>query len=348
MIKIYKNNEKLTFKNIILKVLVLCLVTAFTILCFAGKNFVVNASEINDYVILGGDSIGLNLNTSVYVTGKYEVQTANGSVKPWSNSNIEVNDIIYMIDDKKVTSVDDLKSIVKREGKHSIELYRENELISTTINSYINNQGKYALGLYVKDNILGVGTMTYYDKESKKFASLGHSAVNGATCTGILTRSYVSGITKGVRGIPGEKKAYLDSTEIGTITLNNDYGVFGTITNNSLSNDLINSDDLIKLGSKDDVHTGKATITTVIQGDKKEEFAINITEVKKQSTPNIKGIKFEVTDPVLLEKTGGIIQGMSGSPIVQDGILVGAVSHVLVDDSKTGYGVFVEFMTSYT
>lgn len=341
MINIYKNQEKFTFKSIIFKILTFTLIIAFTALCLTSK-YSLYASQIDDYVVLGGDSIGLNLNTSVYVTGKYEVETKNGSVKPWLNSNIEVNDIIYMIDNEKVTSVDDLKNIVTAEGKYDIKLYRNNNIISTTINAYLNNQGNYAIGLYVKDNVLGVGTMTYYDPNTNKFASLGHSAVSGTVCNGVLTRSYVSGITKGVRGLPGEKKAYLDNTEIGVITLNNDYGVFGNITSK------ISSDNLIKLGSKDEVHIGDATITTVISGSKKEEFAIEITEVKIQNSPDIKGIKFEVTDPVLLEKTGGIIQGMSGSPIVQDGILVGAVSHVLVDDSKTGYGVFVEFMTSYT
>lgn len=306
----------------------------------------VKASKINDYVVLGGDSIGLNLNTSVYVTGKYTVKTDDGSFEPWKNSNIEVGDIIYMINNVKINSLEDIKKNISSEGRHVLSLYRDKEHIETIIDSRKNIKGEYSLGLYVKDNVLGVGTMTYYDLKTKKFASLGHGAIDGSVRNGILTKSYVSGITKGIRGVPGEKKAYLDNKELGVITTNNDFGVFGNLTNSKITGKVQN--ELIKVGSKEEVHTGKATITTVLSGDKKESFEIKIIEVKNQNYPDIKGIKFEVTDSNLLERTGGIIQGMSGSPIVQDGILVGAVSHVLVEDSKTGYGVFAEFMLNFT
>lgn len=302
----------------------------------------VNASKPNSYVCLGGDSIGLNLNTNVYVTGKYEIKTNDGLYKPWENSNIEVGDIIYYIDNVKINSIDNLKESNLKEGRHVIKLYRNNDIIETSIELKKDTNNSYPLGLYVKDNVLGVGTMTYFDLKTKKFASLGHQAVSGSIRKGILSKSYVSGITKGVRGIPGEKKAYLDRQELGVITENNVFGVFGNLTKP------ISNCDLVKLGTKEDAHTGKAYITTVLSGDKKEQFEVNIIEVKDQLNPDIKGIKFEVTDKVLLDKTGGIIQGMSGSPIVQDGSLIGAVSHVLVDDCKIGYGVFVEFMASYT
>ncbi|MCI6013417.1 MAG: SpoIVB peptidase [Coprobacillus sp.] len=306
----------------------------------------VKASKINDYVVLGGDSIGLNLNTNVYVTGKYAIKTENGLCKPWEDSNIEVGDIIYMINNVKINSLDDIKKNINDEGRHVLSLYRDKELVETVISARKNLKGECSLGLYVKDNILGVGTMTYYDLKTKKFASLGHGAIDGSVRNGILTKSYVSGITKGIRGVPGEKKAYLDNKELGVITDNNDFGVFGNLTNSKITGKVEN--ELIKVASRSEVHTGKAIITTVLTGDKKENFEVNIIEVKNQNYPDIKGIKFEVTDQNLLERTGGIIQGMSGSPIVQDGVLVGAVSHVLVEDSKTGYGVFAEFMLNYT
>ena len=264
--------------------------------------------------------------------GEYEVYALSAPVKKF--------------DKLIINSLDDIKKNINDEGRHVLSLYRDKELVETVISARKNLKGECSLGLYVKDNVLGVGTMTYYDLKTKKFASLGHGAIDGSVRNGILTKSYVSGITKGIRGVPGEKKAYLDNKELGVITDNNDFGVFGNLTNSKITGKVEN--ELIKVASRSEVHTGKAIITTVLTGDKKENFEVNIIEVKNQNYPDIKGIKFEVTDQNLLERTGGIIQGMSGSPIVQDGVLVGAVSHVLVEDSKTGYGVFAEFMLNYT
>ena len=184
--------------------------------------------------------------------------------------------------------------------------------------------------------------MKYYDLKTKKFASLGHSAISGNVKKGVITTSFVNGIVKGFRGNPGEKKATLLNDKIGVITLNNEFGVFGKLEK------INNKNDLIAIEKIENVHTGKAEIVTVINGNKKEYFDIEILEAKNQTVETIKGIKFEVTDEYLLSKTGGIIQGMSGSPIVQDGKLIGAVSHVLVDDSSIGYGVYAEFMKVYT
>ena len=307
---------------------------------------IVNASTSNETIVsLGGDSIGLNINTNVYVTGKYELEiNVNGTikkVKPWENSNIEVYDEICYIDNVKINTIDDLKKVVNKEKTYDIVLKRGNNTVTTTINAY-KYKDSYQLGLFVKDNIVGVGTMTFYDLKTKKFASLGHQAVNSNIRNGVIKTSYVSGIVKGMRGTPGEKKATILNETLGSITLNNEFGVFGTLDKINMKNDLI------KIGDSTNVHTGKAEIVTVINGNTKEYFDIEIIEAKKQDSKNIKGIKFEVTDEDLISKTGGIIQGMSGSPIIQDGKLIGAVSHVLVDDSKVGYGVYSEFMLSFT
>jgi len=304
--------------------------------------FTLNASETDIAIVaLGGESIGLNINTNVYVTGKYEINYNNNKIKSWQNSNIEVYDEICYVNNQKINSLEDLKKVIVKEGSYELILKRNNQFINTTITAYDYN-GNIQIGLFVKDNIIGVGTMTYYDLKTKKFASLGHQAVNTNIRNGVIKTSFVNGIVKGVRGNPGEKKATILNDTIGTITINNEFGVFGTL-------DKINSkNDLIKISDSDNVHIGKAEIVTVINGITKETFDIEIIEVKKQNTNNIKGIKFEVTDEELLSKTGGIIQGMSGSPIIQDGKLIGAVSHVLVDDSSVGYGVYAEFMLDYT
>ena len=254
----------------------------------------VKASKINDYVVLGGDSIGLNLNTNVYVTGKYAIKTENGLCKPWEDSNIEVGDIIYMINNVKINSLDDIKKNINDEGRHVLSLYRDKELVETVISARKNLKGECSLGLYVKDNILGVGTMTYYDLKTKKFASLGHGAIDGSVRNGILTKSYVSGITKGIRGVPGEKKAYLDNKELGVITDNNDFGVFGNLTNSKITGKVEN--ELIKVASRSEVHTGKAIITTVLTGDKKENFEVSFTSFRYLLALGIPmGLQFSIT-----------------------------------------------------
>lgn len=339
MIKI-NNNYKFKKSYKILHLSFYLLFAFLFSLCIFTTKYV-NATNIDDYVILGGESIGLNIKTDVYVTGKYSIDTIDGKHTPWKNSDIEVNDIIYSINNTIINSIEDLKN-VNVFGKTEIVLIRNNKKIITELDVKESLNKDYPLGLYVKDNILGVGTMTYYDKKTGKFASLGHNAVDGSISKGYITKSYVNGIIKGMRGNPGSKRAYLDSEQIGEITTNNEFGVFGTLSKNILTSDLI------KVGSSNNVHKGQATITTVLSSDIKETFTIEIIDVKKQSLPDIKGIKFKVTDEDLIERTGGIIQGMSGSPIVQDGLLIGAVSHVLVEDSSLGYGVFVEFMNDFT
>lgn len=309
-------------------------------------NTIVNASaDTLATVSLGGDSIGLSINTNVYVTGKYELELfVNGKnikIKPWEDSNIEVYDEILYIDNNKVSTIDDLKKIINEEKEYNLVLKRGSQTINTTIKAY-KYKDSFQLGLFVKDNVVGVGTMTYYDLKTKKFASLGHQAINTNIRNGFIKTSYVNGIVKGMRGNPGEKKATILNEKIGTIELNNEFGVFGTLDNLSLKNDLI------KIGKSSSVHTGKAEIVTVINGSNKETFDIEIIEAKSQTNKDVKGIKFEVVDEDLLSKTGGIIQGMSGSPIIQDGKLIGAVSHVLVDDSKVGFGVYSEFMLAFT
>ena len=336
MMKKSKNNR--IFKFLILSILLLCC----TILPFS-----VNAkTNEKRFVVLGGDAIGLKLETDVYVTGMYEVTTDTGKVKPWINSNVLVNDIIVSINNKKVTSINDIKEEVSSldEGYISIKVKRNEDIIESNILVVTNVKGENTIGLYVKDKVLGVGTLTYYDLNDKTYGALGHLAINQNIIKGTIYNCNITGITKGLRGQPGEKQASIDNVEIGNIEINNKYGIFGTINNIENTNRF----ELIEVAKATEVKNGKAYITTVIEGNKKEVFEIEIIEVKNQFYEDIKGIKFKVTDKQLLDKTGGIIQGMSGSPIVQDGKLVGAVSHVLINDSAVGYGVFCEWMLNYS
>ena len=174
------------------------------------------------------------------------------------------------------------------------------------------------------------------NKETNKYGALGHS-VSDALSNGELFESSIKGIKKAVKGIPGEKYATLSDEKIGTIHINNDIGIFGEF-NKELKNENI------KILKKEYVSTGKAQIVTVVSGNVIKKYDIEIIEVNKQTEEDIKGIKFKVVDEELINISGGVIQGMSGSPIIQNGCLVGAVSHVVVNDPTIGYGVFAEWM----
>lgn len=216
-------------------------------------------------------------------------------------------------------------------------------MINTKIRVVKNSNGKNSIGLYVKDKIIGVGTLTYIDPNTNKFGSLGHSASNTknelTNISGQIFSSSIEGIKKAIPGSPGEKRAILNDDLLGEVISNNDYGVFGKIQNKDLL-----KEKKVEVGKINEIELGEAQIITVTEDNIKEKYSIEIIELKNQVVSNIKGIKFKVTDKKLLEKTGGIIQGMSGSPIMQNGKIIGAVSHVIVDNPEFGYGVYLEWM----
>lgn len=297
-------------------------------------------------VVAGGDTIGLHMETGVYVAGKYQVETEKGKFAPWRKSEIREGDKILKINNIEVRSNQDLLNALSKINSNKVELnLKRGELtFKTTLEVAISKSGEKSLGLYIKDKVIGVGTLTFIDPETGKFACLGHGIVDDKLsdnqADGNILTSNVESIKKATPGIPGEKRAMLDKVSIGTITKNSITGVYGTITNRKL----YQKRKLLPVAKKEEVKIGKAEILTVIENDKVESFDIEIIEVKNQQAKSIKGLKIKVVDPDLLEKTGGIIQGMSGSPIIQNNHLVGAVSHVVVDSPQYGYGIFVEWM----
>lgn len=311
------------------------IILSFLICAF---NFDINASTFDKTIIIGGESIGIQLNSKVHVVGFYEVETANKKkISPWENSNILEGDIIISIDNQKVESNADIAKIIQNKDNVNLKLLRDGEnYIYTNIKVVINKNGKKSIGLYVKDKILGVGTLTYIDPETQTFGALGHSVANGES-NGQLLLSTIKSIRKASPGVPGEKYAVLSNSIIGTISKNTEIGIFGKINR-------IGNGTHMKVQEAKKVRPGKAQLLTVVQGDKKEYFDIEIIEVRNQKTCATKGIKLKITDDELLLQTGGIIQGMSGSPIIQDGFLVGALSHVVISSPQTGYGVFAQWM----
>lgn len=314
-------------------------------------NVNVSAKTSKRYVIPGGDSIGLQINTGVIISGKFEVKTNDGKKQPWENSDIQVNDTIISINGNLVNTITDIQKIISKMKNNEIVemvLLRNGKNIKTSITLVESLDGKLSFGLYVKDKILGVGTLTYIDPTDNTFASLGHSVYSKSSgldnsslrnISGEIVSTRISGIRKAVPGIPGEKRAILDDDIKGIITNNNDYGVFGIYTDPE-----IKKHKTVPVGQISDIKIGKATIITVIGENVKENYDIEIIELKNQVIPDVKGIKFKVTDERLINETGGIIQGMSGSPIMQNGKIIGAVSHVVVDTPEYGYGVYLEWM----
>lgn len=316
----------------------------------------VNVKVLPDLkVIPGGQSIGVKLNTlGVLVVGHHQVATEEGKKSPGEMAGIEVGDIITKINGEKIEKMSDVTPFVQESGKSNepltIIIKRENKEIKTKLTPLKDkNDHAYRIGLYIRDSAAGIGTMTFYHPNSHKYGALGHVISDMDTKkpivveNGQIVKSTVTSIEKGSNGNPGEKLARFseDKEIIGTITKNSPYGIFGTLKKHS-DNGVM--DEPIPVALSSQVKIGPAKILTVVNNDKVEAFDIEVVSTVPQKFPATKGLVIKVTDPELLAKTGGIVQGMSGSPIIQNGRLIGAVTHVFVNDSTSGYGVHIEWM----
>lgn len=297
----------------------------------------------NQFVYLGGDSIGIKMNTGVYVVGKYHINKNHEKLSPWKNSNIEVGDLIESINGIKITNNAQLQKYISESNTSSIKLKikRNETVVHTQVDIIENANHEKSIGLYIRDQILGIGTLTFIT-QNNKFASLGHGIYDNKVLvnalSGNLYTSNVQTIKRSEPGIAGEKRASLDNQIIGKITMNHITGLYGTI------HSIDNEKKLIEVASQKEVKNGPAKIYTVINGNKIESFDVEITDVSYQNSESVKGLKIRVVDQNLINKTGGIVQGMSGSPIVQNGKIIGAVSHVTLDNPLYGYGMHIQFM----
>ncbi len=292
-------------------------------------------------VILGGGAVGINLRTKgILVANLADVKLANGEeICPAKEAGIHPGDIIEKVNGTKMTSKEDVaKAIEGSTGVLNVEGKHRSEKRSWQISPASDQNGNIKIGAWVRDTVAGVGTLTYFT--DKGFGALGHPISDIDTgeyveCDGgSIFEARVVGIDKGERGEPGSIRAVFSSSKIGEITKNSDCGVFGNTGNTSQNK--------IPIGRKKEVTPGDAEIVCDI-GNGAESFDVAIRKVIN-GTDASKSILIQVTDEELLEKTGGIVQGMSGSPIVQNGKLVGAVTHVFVNDPTRGYGIFIENM----
>ena len=296
-------------------------------------------------VYLGGNSIGIEvINEGLLISGTYDVKDKSKIYNPSVNDDIKKGDILVKVEDTKVNTLNEFIDVIKNNSNEyiNVSLYRNNSLIGRKLKLIKDDDGSIKTGIYVKDNLLGIGTITYYDPSNTAYGALGHKMSDSNSderlVTGNIYSSNVKKINKSKNGNPGEKIASINKNNLlGDIQINNDYGIYGEYVN-------VVKDELIETASIEEVKEGRAYIYTVINNNIVEPFEIEITNIKKQNSKDIKGITFKVTDKRLLSVTNGVVAGMSGSPIVQDGKLIGAVTHVVVDNVKYGYGIFIDWM----
>ncbi len=302
----------------------------------------INSYAYSEYIIPGGENVGIEVNSDgVLVVGFYKVNDEFIA----KDKGFMVGDKIIKVNDKDITTIDDMVALINDSKTNDIvyTIKRGNKEKNITLPKTSDKSGVYKTGMYVKDSIIGIGTLTFIDPATKKFGALGHEILEKTTTSkfeikdGKIFKSEVTGVERSENGSAGEKNANYNKEEIyGNISENTSSGIFGNYTY-----DLPNTDKL-KVATRDEVKTGEATIRTVVSNNEVKEYKINILKIDDKST--IKNILFEITDEELLQKTGGVIQGMSGSPIIQNNKIVGAVTHVIVNDTKRGYGIFITTM----
>ncbi len=305
-------------------------------------------------VITGGHSIGVLLQTDgVTVVGiSAVIDKDKQPCYPAGEAGIKVGDFITSINNQKIHTNEQIATIINKAGTQNqkcvIKYIRNNKEYETTITPlHCMDTNSFRIGLYVRDNTAGVGTLTFYDPDTEIYGALGHSVsdlehgVKGKE-KGVIVRASIQSIKIGIKGTPGEKiGVFVNDEWRGNIAMNGTFGIFGSLEQ-EVDNNIL--PDQLEVATISQVKTGAAKMYTVIDGEKIESFNINIVKLMPNYKSAGKGMIIEVVDKDLLSKTGGIIQGMSGSPIVQNGKLVGAVSHVFVNDPTRGYACFSEWM----
>lgn len=291
-------------------------------------------------IIAGGQNIGIEIKTNgIIVVGTYEINSQN----PGKDAGLQIGDIITSINNQNITSIDEMVKTIGKISSDQIKIgyIRDDIRNFTTLKLYKDND-TYKTGLYVKDTVSGIGTLTFIDPNTKTFGALGHEITEKNTGkmleikNGHIYTSTVTSIDPSHNGIPGAKNAKLNkSNTLGDIFENTSQGIFGNYEKSI-------DDNLYKVANFEDIKKGEAKILTVLKDEKVEEFTINI--LKLNNSEKTKNIIFEITDPTLLKETGGIVQGMSGSPIIQDEYIIGAVTHVVVDSPTKGYGILITNM----
>ncbi|NCB62601.1 MAG: SpoIVB peptidase [Clostridia bacterium] len=345
------------------RALVLCLTAAFIIYALsvpawaAGVVKHEEAVETATYsaqrrmVVPMGRAVGIKLfSDGVMVVGLSEIAGDGGATAPAKTCGLKQGDIITHINEKEVDTIEEVQAVLQELSgdQMSIRAIRgEKEVQFTAQAVKCSADGSYKLGAWIRDSMAGIGTMTFYDPATGQFGALGHGINDVDTSllmpleSGSIMYASVADVKKGIPGTPGELHGSFQlDRDMGELYANTAGGVFGTLTDESLIKGL----NAMPVALRSEVKTGAATILSNIAGDSIREYAVEITRIYPGGSNETRDLMVKVTDPELLAATGGIVQGMSGSPILQNGRLVGAVTHVLVNDPTSGYGILAEHM----
>lgn len=299
-------------------------------------------------VILGGESIGVNINVDgVMVLGFSDFYGEDGKKHcPAKDAGLKIKDVITKVNGEKITSAGHFSSIVDKNFESAIDICfnRDGEIMSTKIVPLKSAEdGEYHLGLWARDGTSGIGTLTFIQPETKMFGALGHSINDAETGdiiklgTGNIYYSSITDVKAASKGSAGELRGCFISAEIGGIEKNTEFGIFGSFYGKT------DAEKAVSIAPRSEIKEGEAFIFCCINGEKTEKFQVYVEKINLNSYDN-KSMVIKVTDENLISRTGGIVQGMSGSPIVQNGKLIGAVTHVFVNDPTRGYAIFIDTM----
>ena len=302
-----------------------------------------NAFAYSESIIPGGENIGITIDTNgLIVVGFYKVEG-----EFIGKENLKIGDAIIKIENIDINTINDMVQIINeqvKDNKVNITIIRDNKIIETYL-PLINVDNVYKTGLYVKESVTGIGTLTYIDPVTRIYGALGHEIILSSTNkgvevkTGIIYDSFVKSIDRSLSGKVGSKNASIRyNNKLGTIIKNTSVGLFGKYVED------VPRKDLMEVANFNEIALGEAYIYTNIDGNNVKTFKINITSINKSKIKTSKSISFKIEDDELVNKTGGIVQGMSGSPIIQNNKIIGAVTHVVVSSPMEGYGVYIRTM----
>ncbi len=304
--------------------------------------------EDEKYVVPSGMAVGIRIDTDgVLVLGTGKVLNNAGEYEEPSRNVLKSGDRIMSVNNVPIHNKEELASAVKSNKTVDMEVMRNNTKLKINLNT-VQCADESKIGVWVRDSTQGIGTVTFYNPQTNRFAALGHPITDVDTRQlmpikdGYIASAKIGDVTMGEKGTPGELSGDADYSNIlGRVDKNTERGIYGTIESNGKK--YFNSNKM-RLANSTEVQTGEAYILSTINGAEVKKYSINIESINKYSKDSTKNMTIEITDKELLKKTGGIVQGMSGSPIIQNGCLVGAVTHVFVNNPKKGYAVFAENM----
>lgn len=355
--------NKVFVKNLIVMVLLLSSVFALSLLfinnekqesALATENTSVKKERMKIYA--GGENIGVKITTKgVLVVAFSDIESSDGKItkSPAQSASVDIGDVVLSVNGKKISTSKDLAKIINEsnDGVVNLEISRDNKIIEKTVHLAKGKTGDYKLGMWVRDSTAGIGTMTFFDRNTGVYGGLGHPITDSETDMmltvdkGSLVKSTVVNVRKGEIGSPGELKGIFNNerTSLGTVGKNTTTGIFGVVSEKNFAT-FANEERFYEIGYKSEIKVGPAKVITTIDESGPKSYDISIEKILDNSKGPNKNMLIKITDPILLEKTGGIVQGMSGSPIIQDGRIIGAITHVLINKPNVGYGIYIENM----